>query len=151
MSAKREQIIDSLVSIYTAQGGWTTTVRTITTRVPEHWMEHPPGQCPALYVQDADSAETPIAFPESGAEDMQADMSVFIAGVVWSEDGDNKSARNNILADVKAATFGYANASPIITDVVSARVSTDRGMLPKYSHFSLEIILRYLYAQSEGG
>jgi len=142
---------EALVSIYTAGGGWSTTVTTVTTRVPEEWMEYPRGKCPALYVADADSVETPLAFAESGEENMQAEMMLFVAGVVWNETGDNITARNNLLADIKKATFAYLNGVATVTDIVSVRVSTDRGLLPKYSHFDLEITFRYLYKQSEGG
>lgn len=156
MSAARELIVDAVVSALaniTNENGYESDVTTVSTTLPEDWGQPSPGKCPWLLVLDGSEVEIPVSLQAAASDnDWQGEMKLLVACCIWSNDSDFKTARNNLMLDIKKVMLNSTDLTSRIMYVSRIDIQhMDYGMVPKYDHFNLEFTIVYGFDHTVGG
>jgi len=142
----RNTIVDRVLVLLAAIDGITTAT--------DHSVKHPEQvdkkDLPRCFVHDGNGRrEQEVQFNNS-CDDMAETFDLIVTTFVWDRVDDTRSSRNNLMAKIEAALVDDATLAEYCT-VRPRTVTTDQGMLEKYSVWDQIFTVSYQYSHNDGG
>ena len=153
--SERETILNAVIAALgtiSVVNGYATDVKYVSDKLKlKHPQELDKNKFPACFPIDGDEVKEGYAIGTSG-DNVLSTITIIVTSMVYEDDGDTLTARSDLIKDVeKAIVTDAALTALLIERATPTTVETDKGYFDRYSVFSQEFELRYLYNHESGG